>query len=383
MHTFRRQPLELVRGRGFLVYDADDNEYLDFVAGIAVNVLGHGHRSLVAAIAAQAEALIHTSNLYYTSQQVELARRLNQLGFESRVFFSNSGAEANETAIKLARKWGRANRNGAYEVISAEGSFHGRTLATLAATGQPSYQVPFGPMPDGFRHVPYNDIDALRAAVGARTAAVLLEPIMGESGVIPADPGYLQAVRALCDEMNLLFILDEVQTAMGRTGDFYAFSAEGILPDVVTLAKGLGGGVPIGACLAAPRADVFEPGEHGSTFGGGPLAAAAALATLDVIATEELVANARETGAYLAERLAELAPQFPSVEGPRGRGLMQALVLNADLAPQIQAAARVHGLLVNAIGTRVIRLVPPLTVGRAEVDRCVSTLAACLDLVAK
>lgn len=380
MATFKRQPVELVRGDGFLVYDADGNEYLDFVAGIAVNVLGHGHASLAGAIAAQAGSLMHTSNLYYSAPQVELARRLNQLGFDGRAFFANSGAEANEAAIKLARKWGRDNRGGAYEVISAEGSFHGRTLATLAATGQPRYQAPFAPMPDGFRHVPYNDIEALRSAVSARTAAVLLEPIQGESGVIPAAPGYLRAVRELCDELNLLLILDEVQTAIGRTGSFYAFTAEGIVPDVVTLAKGLGGGVPIGACLAGPRADVFEAGDHGSTFGGGPLAASAALATLDALSNEGLIDNALETGAYLGEQLASLS-QFPSVQGSRGRGLMQALVLDGDVAPGLQAAALEHGLLVNAIGSRVIRLVPPLTVGRPEVDRCVAILAACLDLM--
>jgi predicted acetylornithine/succinylornithine family transaminase len=380
MGTFKRVPVELVRGEGFLVFDAEGNEYLDFVAGIAVNVLGHAHPAVVAAITAQASALIHTSNLYYTRPQVELSRRLTELGFPGRVFLSNSGAEANEAAIKIARKWGKLNRGGAYEVITALDSFHGRTLATLAATGQPKYQEPFLPMPDGFRHVPFNDIVALGDAISERTAAVLLEPVQGESGIIPANADYLKAARALCDERGLLLMFDEIQTGMGRTGTFYAFQGYGVVPDVLTLAKGLGGGVPIGACIAGPRADVLTAGDHGSTFGGNPLAASAALAVLDTLTAEGLVENAKTTGAYLNQRLAGLAGDFDCVAGARGIGLMQALVLNQDLAPKIQAEALAHGLIVNAIGPRIIRLVPPLTVGKAEVDRAVGILAQSIDL---
>ena len=242
MDTYRRQPVELVRGDGFLLYDREGKEYLDFVAGLAVNVVGHGNAKVAEAIGRQARALVHVSDLYYTRPQVDLAQRLNDLGFVGRAFFANSGAEANEAAIKIARKWGQLNRNGAYEVIATENSFHGRTLAAIAATGQPKYQAPFVPMPEGFKHVPFNDIEALRAAVSPKTAAILLEPIQGESGVIPADMDYLRAVRELCDDENLLLILDEIQTGIGRTGTFYAFQAYGIVPDVVTLAKGLGGG---------------------------------------------------------------------------------------------------------------------------------------------
>jgi len=376
MDTYRRMPVELVRGEGFLLFDRDGNEYLDFVAGIAVNVVGHGNAHVAEAIARQARELMHVSDLFYTRPQVDLAQRLNDLGFAGRAFFANSGAEAIEAAIKIARKWGQVNRGGAYEVISTDGSFHGRTLAAIAATGQPKYQAPFLPMPDGFTHVPFNDIAALRAAVTARTAAILLEPVQGESGIIPADAEFLRAAREICDSENLLLILDEIQTGVGRTGTFYAFQAYGVVPDVVTLAKGLGGGVPIGVCLAGPRADVLTAGDHGSTFGGQPLSCAAALATLDVIAADHLVENARDVGAYLA---AQVDARLSAFGHARGRGLMQALVLDQEIAPALTAAALGRGLMVNSIGTRVIRMVPPLTIGKAEVDRAIDVLEACLD----
>ena len=378
MHTFKRQPVELVRGEGAQAWDVEGNRYLDFVGGIAVNVLGHAHPAVVAAITRQAGALIHTSNLYYSQPQLDLARRLNDMGFAGRCFFANSGAEANEAAVKLARKWGKLHRGGAYEVISALDSFHGRTLAMVAATGQPKYQAPYAPMPDGFRNVPYNDVDALAEAVSAKTAAILLEPILGESGVIPAADGYLRAVRELCDRENLLLLFDEIQTGMGRTGTFFAFQGAGVVPDVVTLAKGLGGGVPIGVCIAGPRADVFEIGDHGSTFGGNPLACAAALATLEVIEADALISNARHIGAYLTEQATARLGQFGTM---RGSGLMQALVLNDDLAQEVQAAALAHGLIVNAIGARVIRMVPPLIVTEADVDTAVGILEVVLDEV--
>src|SRR6202165_93031 len=305
MQTGRRQPVTFVRGQGCLVYDDAGKEYLDLVAGIAVNLLGHAHPEVADAVAAQSRKLIHASNLYFTQPQVELARRLVELSFPSRVFLCNSGAEANEAAIKIARKWGGRNRDGAYEIITTHGSFHGRTLATVTAGGQHKYSDPFNPLPDGFMHVPYNDLEAIKAATGERTVAVMLEPVMGEIGVIPAQAGYLESVRTWCDANNLLLILDEVQTGLGRTGRWFAHQHHGITPDVMTLAKGLGGGVPIGACLAAPRADVFEPGDHGSTFGGNPLACSAALAVLRVIEEEGLVGHAAEMGDVLHETLLE------------------------------------------------------------------------------
>jgi acetylornithine/N-succinyldiaminopimelate aminotransferase len=381
MQTFTRQPVELVRGDRWNVYDADGREYLDFVAGIAVNVLGHNHPAIVEAVSRQAREAIHVSDLYYSRPQVELAKRLNQLGFSGRAFYANSGAEANECAIKVARKWGKENRYGAFEIICANLSFHGRTLATIAATGQPKYQQPFQPMPEGFGHVDYNDIIQLREATNERTVAVLLEPVLGESGVVPATQEYMRQVRAWCDEKNLLLILDEVQTGVGRTGHFYAFQGYGIVPDIVTLAKGLGGGVPIGICLAGPRADVLAPGDHGSTFGGNPLAAAAALAVLETLEKDGIVDNAREVGEYLRQRLLGLGKDFGCVEEVRGLGLMQAIVLNRGIAAELVRAALDHGLLVNATGPRVLRMIPPLIIGRAEVDRAVDILAQSLDLV--
>jgi acetylornithine/N-succinyldiaminopimelate aminotransferase len=381
MQAFKRLPVELVRGKGAMAYDDTGKEYLDFVAGIAVNVLGHAHPKVVQAIKDQADTMIHTSNWVYTRQQVELAHKLNQRGFRGRVFFANSGAEANECAVKVARKWGKLNRGGAYGIISAEGSFHGRTLSMVAATGQPKYKVPFEPMPDGFSQVPFNDLEALRAAITDQTVAVLLEPIQGEVGIVPCTQEYMEGVRKLCDEQNLLMILDEVQTGVGRTGTFYAFQGYGIEPDVVTLAKALGGGVPIGACIASPRADVIEPAEHGTTFGGGPLACAAAIATLDAIEEEGVVENARVIGDYFLERLQALAADFDCIADVRGRGLMLALVLDRDIAQALQLVTLEHGLISNAIGERVLRFIPPLIIGKAEVDRAIEIVAASLDLV--
>ena len=369
MQTGRRLPVTFVRGQGCLVYDDAGREYLDLVAGIAVNLLGHAHPRVVAAVTAQAGSLIHTSNLYFTQPQVELAQRLVELSFPSRVFFCNSGAEANEAAIKLARKWGARNRDGAFEVIATAGSFHGRTLATVTAGGQPKYSDPFRPLPEGFAHVPYNDLDAIKAATSERTVAVMLEPVMGEIGIIPAAPGYLAGVRVWCDSQNLLLILDEVQTGLGRTGRWFAHQHHGITPDVMTLAKGLGGGLPIGACLAAPRADVFEPGDHGSTFGGNPLACAAALAVLSVIEREGLVGHAAEMGEALHEALLDLG-----AKEVRGLGLMQAFEFDEPRAKAFQQSCLEAGLIVNAVDDQSVRLVPPLIIGNAEIDRAHSTM---------
>jgi acetylornithine aminotransferase/acetylornithine/N-succinyldiaminopimelate aminotransferase len=369
MQVGKRLPVTFVRGRGCLVYDDAGREYLDLVAGIAVNLLGHAHPDVVAAVTAQAGSLIHTSNLYYTQPQVELAQRLVELAFPSRVFFCNSGAEANETAIKLARKWGKLNRDGAFEIITTTGSFHGRTLATVTAGGQHKYSDPFTPLPDGFVHVPYNDLDAIKAATNERTVGVMLEPGMGEIGIIPAAPGYLAAVRTWCDEHNLLLILDEVQTGLGRTGRWFAHQHHGITPDVMTLAKGLGGGVPIGACLAAPRADVLEPGDHGSTFGGNPLACAAAIAVISVIERDGLVGHAAEMGGVLHEALLDLG-----AKEVRGLGLMQAFEFAEPRAKALQQACLDAGLIINAVDENSVRLVPPLIIGTAEIDKAHSIL---------
>jgi acetylornithine/N-succinyldiaminopimelate aminotransferase len=369
MQVGRRLPVTFVRGQGCILYDDSGREYLDLVAGIAVNLLGHAHPDVVAAVSAQASTLIHASNLYFTQPQVELARRLVELSFPSRVFFCNSGAEANEAAIKLARKWGTRHRDGAFELITTAGSFHGRTLATVTAGGQPKYSDAFKPLPEGFVHVPYNDLDAIKAATGERTVAVLLEPVMGEIGIIPSAPGYLAAVRAWCDAQNLLLILDEVQTGLGRTGRWFAHQHHGITPDVMTLAKGLGGGVPIGACLAAPRADVFEPGDHGSTFGGNPLACAAALAVLSVIERDGLVGHAAEMGDALHEVLLGLG-----AKEVRGLGLMQAFELAEPRAKAVQQSCLEAGVIVNAVDDFSVRLVPPLIISHAEIDRAHSAI---------
>jgi predicted acetylornithine/succinylornithine family transaminase len=373
MQVGKRLPVTFVRGKGCLVYDDSGREYLDLVAGIAVNLLGHAHPDVVAALTAQASSLIHTSNLYYTQPQVELAQRLVELSFPSRVFFCNSGAEANEAAIKLARKWGKRNRDGAFEIITTTGSFHGRTLAAVTAGGQHKYSDPFTPLPEGFVHVPYNDLDAIKSATNEHTVGVMLEPVMGEIGIIPAAPGYLAAVRSWCDANNLLLILDEVQTGLGRTGRWFAHQHHGITPDVMTLAKGLGGGVPIGACLAAPRADVFEPGDHGSTFGGNPLACAAAVAVLSVIERDGLVGHAAEMGGVLHEALLDLG-----AKEVRGLGLMQAFEFAEPRAKAFQQSCLEAGLIVNAVDENSIRLVPPLIIGSAEIDRAHTTMRKAL-----
>jgi acetylornithine/N-succinyldiaminopimelate aminotransferase len=375
MQTGRRLPVTFVRGEGCLVYDEEGKEYLDLVAGIAVNVLGHAHPDIARALTGQARTLIHTSNLYFTRPQVELARRLVELSFPSRVFVCNSGAEANEAAIKIARKWGRKNREGAFEIITAEGSFHGRTLATVTAGGQHKYSDPFEPLPGGFVHVPYNDLDAIKAATTEKTVAVMLEPVMGEIGIIPAAKGYLEGVRKWCDENNLLLILDEVQTGIARTGKWFAYQHHGITPDVMTLAKGLGGGVPIGACLASPRADVFEPGDHGSTFGGNPLACTVALSVLAVIERDGLVGHAAEMGELLNGVLQGLG-----AKEVRGLGLMQAAEFAEPHAKAFQNSCLEAGLIINAVDENSIRLVPPLIITAEEIDRAQAIMHRVLEV---
>jgi acetylornithine/N-succinyldiaminopimelate aminotransferase len=382
MDTYQRQAIALRSGHGVWVTTDDGREYLDLVAGIAVNILGHNHPALRQAIADQASTLIHTSNLYYTEPQLELAELLIASAFPSRVFLCNSGAEANEGAIKLARKWGKLHRDGAHVIVCAQGAFHGRTMGALAATANPRYRKQFEPLPKGFVHVPYDDLGALEQSIDGATCAVMLEPIEGESGVIPLEPGRLAAIRRLCDERNVLLILDEVQTGMGRTGRWWAHQHEAAAPDVMTVAKALGGGVPIGAILAAPRADVFEPGDHGSTFGGGPLACAAAIAVMRTVESLRLVEHAGEVGDYLAESLSALADRGAPIAGVRGRGLMLGIALTRDVARAVAAAALDQGLIVNAIGDRTLRLVPALVITRDEVDEAVLRLSRAFDSVA-
>lgn len=379
MKVFARYPLVLSYGQGAYVFDEAGKRYLDFLAGIAVNILGHAHPALVSAIADQAAKLIHCSNLYYTKPQAQLAAQLAELSGLSRVFLANSGAEANEGAIKLARKYAKTISQDKVTIITAENSFHGRTLATLTATAQPKYQQGYEPLPGGFSYVPYDDIAALTTAVNAQTAAVMLEPIQGEGGIRIPSPEYLQAARNLCDQYGAVLILDEIQTGMGRTGKMFAFEHTGIRPDIVTLAKGLGGGVPIGAVLAAETvAAAFSPGDHGSTFGGNPLAAAAGNAVLSALHSEQLLANASKIGEYLVLKLRDLQIKYPQlITDIRGRGLMIGIELNRP-GSELVAAVMAKGALINCTAGNVLRLVPPLTITVAEVDELITILDSVL-----
>ena len=376
LQVYARQPLTLVRGEGCWVWDDAGRKYLDLVAGIAVNVLGHAHPAVADALADQARTLLTTSNLYYTVPQLDLADALIARSPFDRVFFTSSGTEANEAAIKLARRKG--HDRGAYAIVSLTNSFHGRTLGSLAATGQPKYQEPFTPLPEGFFHVPINDADALRTAVNDTTAAILLEPIQGESGIHPLTDEYLRAAREAADSVGALLILDEIQTGIGRTGTFFAFEQTPVVPDVVTLAKGLGGGVPIGVMLVREPAAAFHVGDHGTTLGGNPLTAAAALATLRVLDDERLMDNARSMGARFAAGLGRLVADGLATE-VRGRGLMIGMETAGSIARTAMAIARDdHGLLVNATGDTTLRIVPPLTISADEVDEAVRRLGAAL-----
>ena len=377
-HTFKRS-LVMERGEGVRVWDANGRVYLDLVAGIATNVLGHVHPAVVRAIVEQASKLIHVSNLYINIRQVELAEQLYNLSGGMRSFFSNSGAEANEGAFKLARKYGRLNRDGAYEIISMDRSFHGRTLATTAATGQQKYQETWRPLPDGFKQVPFGDIDALRAAISEKTAAIMVEAVQGEGGIYLAPTAYLQEMRSLCDELNLILICDEVQSGMGRTGKFFSWENMGVRPDITTMAKGLAGGVPIGAMLAAPRADIFEPGDHGTTFGGNPIACAAGVATVTTIVEQGLLANAVAVGGYLQTRIDNLAAKYSIITGTRGIGLMRAFDLAEPRAQDIMDRALERGLLITNAGPSTIRMVPPLIVGASDVDEAAEKLDQALS----
>ncbi len=380
MKTYGRIPLALVRGEGARVWDADGREYLDFVSGLAVNSLGHCHPAVVRAIAEQAGTLMHVSNLYYIEPQVRLAALLAQNSCGDKVFFCNSGAEANEAAIKLARKYAKVSGSpDRYEIITALKSFHGRTLATITATGQAKYQQGFEPLPAGFRYVPLNDPAALREAVGPNTCAVMLEPIQGEGGINEADPAYLDEVKRLCSEKGLLLIFDEVQCGLGRTGKFLAHQHYGVEPDIITLAKALGGGFPIGAMVAREEvAAAFAPGDHASTFGGNPLACAAGLAAVDQLVNHGVTGNAARVGAYFKEKLLEMKGRFPVISDVRGKGLMLGMELSADGREMVNGCQQ-KGLLINCVNNNVIRFLPPLIISRADVDRAVGIISQVIE----
>ena len=374
MHTVDRVPVTIVRGEGARVWDDNGREYLDFVAGWAVNSLGHCHPVVTQAVAEQARTLIQTSNQFYTIPQIQLAELLVQNSCLDKVFLSNSGAEANEGAVKLARRYGERNLNGAYEVISAIGSFHGRTLSMVAATGQAKHQQPYRPLPIGFVNVEYNDIGAIKAATTDKTCAVMLEPIQGEGGVNLPDDNYLKRVKEWCDQKGMLLILDEIQTGMGRTGTLFAYEQYGVEPDVMTLAKGLGNGVPIGAILAKDNASVFVPGEHGSTFGGNPLACAAAYATLKFVLDNDVAGKVREVGQYFKSRLEVLKQKYGFVTEVRGRGLLLAMEFEKDIGGALLSACLENGMLVNRVRPNALRFMPPLIIGNGEVDEATGIL---------
>ena len=376
MQTYTRQPLSIVRGRGTKVYDLEGREYLDFVGGIAVNILGHGHPDLVQAIQRQAAQLIHTSNLYYTEPQVKLAQMLVEHSFADKVFFCNSGAEANEAAIKLARRYSHDKYGaGRFEIITMKNSFHGRTMATLTATGQAKVQKGYDPLMPGFNYAAFNNLAELEQAVTDKTAAIMLEPIQGEGGVYVADREYLKQVRDLCAKKDLLLIFDEIQTGMGRTGTLFAYEQLGVQPDIMTLAKALGGGVPIGACLATDSvAKAFSPGSHASTFGGNPLACAAGLAVCRALLEGQVLDHARRMGEYFAKGLSGLKERHRVVREVRGLGLLQGMDLDMD-GKAVVNECLARGILINATGEHVLRFVPPLIIAEVEIDRLLDTLA--------
>ncbi len=373
--SYGEPKLMLVRGNGATVWDTDGNAYVDLVAGIAVNALGHAHPAVVDAVSRQVATLGHTSNLVANEPSLRLAERLLALtGRDGRVFFASSGAEANEAAFKMARRTGRPS------VVAAEGAFHGRTMGALALTGQPSKRAPFEPLPGGVSFVAYGDVAALRAAVGPRTAAVVLEPVLGEGGVVPAPAGYLETARQVTRDAGALLVLDEVQTGIGRTGAWFAHQTAGVEPDVLTLAKGLGGGLPVSACLAfGDAATLLQPGQHGTTFGGNPVSCAAALAVLDTIESDGLLERAESLGKTLSAGITGLG--HPLVAGVRGAGLMLGVVLTAPVAADVEEVARTHGFLVNAVAADVVRLVPPLVLTDTQADSFLAALPAVLDAV--
>lgn len=374
MRTVKRVPLTIVRGQGARVWDDKGKKYLDFVGGWAVNSLGHCHPVQVKALTAQAKTLIQASNQFYTVPQLQLAELLIEHSCCDRVFFCNSGAEANEAAVKLARRYGKLHLNGAYAVITTFNSFHGRTLAMVAATGQNKFQEPYIPLPNGFVNVNYNDVEAIKKATTAQTCAVMVEPIQGEGGVNVPDDAYLKEIRSWCDQKGILLILDEIQTGIGRIGTLFGYQQFGVEPDVMTLAKGLGSGVPIGALLAKERAAVFSPGEHGSTFGGNPLVCATSLAVLNYIIDNDISGKVEKLGSYFLAGLEKLKSKFDFITEIRGRGLLLAVDLASDIADELLLACLEKGLLINKVKPNTLRFIPPLIITRADIDEALGIL---------
>jgi acetylornithine/N-succinyldiaminopimelate aminotransferase len=376
MNTYGRQPLVLVKGRGAKVYDSDGREYLDFVSGVAVNNLGHCHPRVVVALQKQAQRLMHVSNHYHNEPQISLAKALVNNSFADKAFFCNSGTEAVEAAIKLARRYGRdVLKQDRYEIITMDGSFHGRTMGALTATAQPKFHKHFEPLVGGFRYVPFDDVKAVEQAVNEHTCAVLVEPIQGEGGVNVPSPGYLKSLRDLCDRHHILLLLDEVQTGMGRTGRLFAYEHDGITPDVAALAKGLGAGMAIGSLIATDKAaQALAPGSHGSTFGGNPLACAAALASLETLLEDNIIIQSVEQlGAHFIEQLLRLRQKYGFVKDIRGKGLLIGMELDWE-GKEIVTACIKEGFLINCTMDRVLRFMPPLIITEEEIDSLVSTL---------
>jgi len=379
LRTVNRTPVTLVRGQGVWVWDDQGRQFLDFVGGWAVNSLGHCPPVVVEALAKQAKTLIQTSNQFYTIPQIELAQLLIEHSCLDRVFFCNSGAEANEGAVKLARRYGKLQLNDAYEVITTYNSFHGRTLAMTAATGQRKFQEAYVPLPTGFVNVEYDNVEAIKRATNEQTCAVMLEPIQGEGGVNVPDADYLKKVQSWCRERRILFMLDEIQTGIGRIGTLFAYEQYGVEPDVMTLAKGLGSGVPIGTILARENVSVFSPGDHGSTFGGNPLVCAAAYATLRYIIDNDIPGKVNRVGNYFMTRLENLKQKFDSIAEVRGRGLLIALEFNQEIAETLVPACLGRGLLVNKVKPNALRFMPPLITTEKEVDKAIGILGDALE----
>lgn len=383
MQVVKRLPITLVKGAGVKVWDDKGREYLDFVAGWAVNLLGHCHPVVVQAITEQASTLIQTSNQFYTIPQIQLAQLLVRNSCLNRVFLANSGLEANEGAVKLARRYGQVKLGGDYEIITAFNSFHGRSLAMVAATGQKKFQEPYVPLPEEFINVEFNNVNAIKERTTSKTCAVMLEPIQGEGGVNIPDKGYLEKVREWCDEKGILLILDEIQTGLGRTGTLFAYMQEGIEPDIMTLAKGLAGGVPIGALLAKEKVSVFQYGEHGSTYGGNPLAAAAGYATVKYIIDNNLPQKADQLGRYFINQLQSLQREFNIIAEVRGRGLLLAVYFAEEIAEALTMACMERGLLINKVKPNALRFMPPLIITEKDIDRAVQTLREAIRTTVK
>jgi acetylornithine/N-succinyldiaminopimelate aminotransferase len=374
MRTFKRVPIIIERGEGVYVWDDNGNKYLDMVGGWAVNSIGHCHPVMLKALNEQAAKLIQVSNQFYTIPQLELAQLLIEKSCLDRVFFCNSGAEANEGAIKLARRYGKLHLNGAFEIITTYGSFHGRTLAMVAATGQSKFQEPYVPLPNGFVNVAYNDIEAIKKVTSNNTCAIMLEPVQGEGGVNVPEVSYLKEIRNWCDERNILLILDEIQTGIGRLGTMFGYELFGIEPDIMTLAKGMGGGVPIGAILAKEKAAVFTPGEHGSTFGGNPLICATSLAVLKYIIDNNLCKQAKNRGEYLKDKLNTLKNEYGFIKEIKGTGLLVGIVFTSDMSERLVLKCLENRLLVNAVKPNIMRFMPPLIIEEKHIDEAVSKL---------